>query len=112
MRKRVIMLQRMRVRVTILMPMCVRVRFAIMSMSMCVLMSCLGYFAFRSQHFDLRGVDPAAVHATKIESCAQIQRGHRILKDRERHASIHQGAKKHVAANAGETIQIGDLYSR
>jgi len=70
----------------------------------------LGKLSLKSQHVDLRCVDPAAIHPTEVQLCAQVERGDGILKNREGHARIYQGAEKHIAANSRKTVEVGDLH--
>src|SRR5271170_3419439 len=87
-------------------------------MTMIVIGSCrrsrsMRYFrdlSLRSQNVDLRRVDPAAIHPTEVQLCAQIERCDGILKYREGHARIYQGAEKHIAANSRKTVEVGDLH--
>ena len=53
---------------------------------------------------------PAAAHLAHLQARAHAQRGGRLFKMSKIHAGIHQGAQQHVAAYAGETLQISDSH--
>ena len=52
---------------------------------------------------DLLGDQPAA---------GQAERADGLVEFFQRHAGVDQGAQHHVAANAAETVKIGDLHER
>src|SRR3954447_20121985 len=54
--------------------------------------------------------DAAAIHFADRQSSTDIQRSNRILEDRSWNSGIDHGAEEHVAADAGETIYVGDLH--
>lgn len=62
------------------------------------------------QHIHLGSRDTAAAHLAHLEARTHIQRGSRLLKQAERSAGIHKGAKQHVAADAGKALQISNAH--
>src|SRR5579864_6494536 len=56
--------------------------------------------------------DAAAVHAREFQACTEVQSSDCLLKNRLWNSSIHQSAKKHVAADAGKAIEVGNSHNR
>ena len=52
--------------------------------------------------------DATAVHARDFEGCTDVQSFNCSLKKRHRNSSINHSAEKHVAADPGEAVEIGD----
>ncbi len=49
----------------------------------------------------------ASHHARNLQPRADIERRDRVLQKFGRHPGIHQRAQKHVATDAGETVEVG-----
>src|SRR6266849_4207981 len=60
----------------------------------------------------LGGRDPAAIHPRNLQASSDIQRRDRVLEQFRRHPGIHQGAQKHVAADAGKAVEVGYAHRR
>jgi hypothetical protein len=52
----------------------------------------------------------ATAHLAHLEARTHIQRGSRLLKQAERNACIHKGAKQHIAADAGKALQVSNAH--
>ena len=61
-------------------------------------------------HVNFGSCDAAAAHFAHLKARTYIQCGGRLLKQAERNACIHKGAKQHVAADAGKTFQISNAH--
>jgi hypothetical protein len=59
---------------------------------------------------NLRGGDSAARHARNFEARPNVEGGDCVLQKLWRHADINQCAQKHVAADAGKTVEVGDTH--
>lgn len=59
---------------------------------------------------DLGSGQPAAADLPHFKMRANVQRGSRFLKQRKGHACVDKRAKQHVAADAGEALQISDSH--
>ena len=124
---RVAVFVRMRMRVLAgdLMSMCVRM---LMVMRMAVRMRialAVGVFVsvFRSvrvsvmmgifarHHIDLGSGDSAAAHFAHLEARAYIQRRSRLSQSFKGNACIDKRAEQHVAADAGEALQISNSHA-
>ena len=66
--------------------------------------------AFSRDHIHLGPGNPTPHHLARLKTRAHIQPRRRLLQQFQRHTGIHHGAQKHVAANAGKTIQIGNPH--
>jgi len=53
---------------------------------------------------DLGAGETAAHHFARFEPCSDVQLCCRLFEERERHTRIDEGAKQHVAADAGEAF--------
>ena len=69
-----------------------------------------GWLACGGQDIDFCGVDAAAVHAAHIEMNAEVKGVDGFLKNRDGNAGVDERGKKHVSADAGEAIEIGDVH--
>ena len=69
-----------------------------------------GWLACGGQDIDFCGVDAAAVHAAHIEMNAEVKGVDGLLKNRDGNAGVDERGKKHVSADAGEAVEIGDLH--
>lgn|SRR5580698_9527166 len=126
---RVAVFVRMRMRVLAgdLMSMCVRM-LMVMRMRMAVRMRialAVGVFVsvFRSvrvsvmmgifarHHIDLGSGDSAAAHFAHLEARAYIQRRSRLSQSFKGNACIDKRAEQHVAADAGEALQISNSHA-
>jgi hypothetical protein len=63
------------------------------------------------QHVNFGRADAAAVHASNFECCADIQGFDGPLKKLAWNSSVDQRAKKHVTADAGEAIEVGNTVT-
>ena len=59
---------------------------------------------------DLGSGQPAAADLAHFEMRANVQRSSRFLEQGKRHACIDKRAEQHVAADAGEALQISDSH--
>lgn len=66
--------------------------------------------ALGGQDVNLCRVDATAVGAVQIELNAKVKRIDSFLKNGNRNACVDERGEKHVSADAGETIEIGDLH--
>ena len=92
--------------------MIMRVNVACFAMRMvvpgCIVVPC-STIAFHDD-VDLGPGQSAAAHPVHLEARPYVQRCSRLFKQHERHARIHKRAQQHVAADAGETLQISDSH--
>ena len=51
--------------------------------------------------------NPCAPDPRNLQTCPNIQRGNRLFEQCWRHPSIKERAQKHVAADAGKTLNVG-----
>ena len=58
----------------------------------------------------LCGRDPAAIHSRNFQPGSNIKRRDRVLEQLSRNSGIYQGAEKHVAADAGEAVEVSDAH--
>jgi len=124
---RVAVFVRMRMLAGDLMSMCVRM-LMVMRMRMAVRMRialAVGVFVsvFRSvrvsvmmgifarHHIDLGSGDSAAAHFAHLEARAYIQRRSRLSQSFKGNACIDKRAEQHVAADAGEALQISNSHA-
>src|SRR5512138_2515627 len=63
-----------------------------------------------NQHVNLGGRDAASVYPGKIKASPNVQGGDCFFKDSGGHTGVKQRAKKHVAADSGETVEISDSH--
>jgi hypothetical protein len=56
------------------------------------------------------GTDAAAQHPGDLQPGIYAERFHCLPEQFERNSGIHQRAKKHIAADAGKTLQISDSH--
>lgn len=54
----------------------------------------------------------AAVHAREFQACSYVQRRYRFLEEVPWYSGVDQSAEKHVAADPGETIEVGNAHIR
>ena len=59
---------------------------------------------------NLRSRDSAASHLAHFEARTHVQGRSGLLEQGERNAGVHQRAEQHVAADAGEAIEIGNSH--
>ena len=59
---------------------------------------------------DLGSGKAAAAYLAHLETCANVQCGSCLFKQGKGHARIYKRAKQHVAADAGEALQISDSH--
>lgn len=74
---------------------------------------CVGMFceAARLEHVDLNGGDSAAIGLLDGKSCVEVECGDGLMENFGGDAGSNQCPEKHVAANAGEAIEIGDAHA-
>jgi hypothetical protein len=67
---------------------------------------------FLAVHHDIEfgGGDARPIHARKLQRCSDVQVGNGLLEKLEGNSGVEQGAQKHVAANTGEAIEIGNAH--
>ena len=90
------------------MVMCVRIMFVLV-VRRGVYMVQRGPIAV-DDHVNLGSCEAAAADSPHFEMRAEIQRGRCFFEQGKRHARIHKRAKQHVAADAGEALQISDSH--
>jgi hypothetical protein len=66
--------------------------------------------AFAGHHIYFGSGEAATTHLAHFEPRAHVQRHSCLGKCVERNADIHEGAQQHVAANAGEALQISNAH--
>ena len=54
----------------------------------------------------LGGRDPAAIHSRNLQPRSNFKRRDRVLEQLRWNSCIHQGAEKHVAADAGKAVEV------
>lgn len=69
-----------------------------------------GELAFGGKDVDFHGVNPAAVYATRAETGVETHTRNGLLQHLQWDARIHQCGEEHVAADAGETIEICNFH--
>ena len=69
-----------------------------------------GMVAF--EDVDLGRGDPAAINLLNGERCVEFECGDGLMENFGGDAAIDQGSKKHVAADAGEAVEIGDAHGQ
>jgi hypothetical protein len=62
------------------------------------------FFFSGGNHVHFRSADAATVDAGDLQTRIHAQGRHRLGKKLRRNPGIHQGAKEHVAANAGKAL--------
>ncbi len=60
---------------------------------------------------DFRARNAATAHLARFEPCAHIEVRNGFREQFKRDACIHKGAQQHVAADAGETLQISNSHA-
>jgi len=70
---------------------------------------CLYILVF-DDDIDLGSGQPPSTHLAHLEARTYVERRGRLFKQGKRHARIYKRAKQHVAADAGETLQISDSH--
>jgi len=65
-------------------------------------------FASTHDHFDFGRADTTAINAIDFKGCTEIQRSDGRQKDLGRHSGVDECSQEHVAANAGEAVEVGD----
>src|SRR3569832_151068 len=60
------------------------------------------------EDFNLGSGKTSAQDFPVLETSSNVESGNSALKSRERNTSIHEGAEKHVAADAGEAFEISN----
>jgi hypothetical protein len=66
---------------------------------------------FARHHIDLGSGDSAAAHFAHLEARAYIQRRSRLSQSFKGNACIDKRAEQHVAADAGEALQISNSHA-
>ncbi len=59
---------------------------------------------------ELAGGDTRSAHRRKFQRSADVQVGDCPLQQLERNSGVEQRTQEHVAADAGETIEIGNAH--
>src|SRR5579871_250485 len=59
---------------------------------------------------NFRGRDPAAHHSRDFQLRAYPERRHRLLQQLRRDPGIHQHTQKHVAADTGKALYVGNPH--
>ncbi len=59
-------------------------------------------------HLGCRNSRP--IHARNFQTRTNVESRHGVLEQLRRNARIHQGSEKHVAAHAGEAVEIGNSH--
>ena len=70
------------------------------------------FFFAVDEDVHLGGRDAGTTHTRNFQTRSNVESGDCILEELRRDASIYQGAKKHVAAHAGEAVEIGNSHGR
>lgn len=68
------------------------------------------FFLTMHEDIDFGRADTASVYARDFQLSPDVQTSHRILEKLGRHTGIDEGAKEHIPANTGETIEIGNTH--
>ena len=107
---------RMSVLVRMLWGMFVRMRRLGMAVAVAVCVLCfvvrmIMYGGIVLDHYiDLGAGQPAAAYLAHFQVSADVERNCCLFKQGKRYARIHKRAKQHVAADAGEALQISDSH--
>src|SRR5271168_5005430 len=59
---------------------------------------------------DLCGEDSAAVYLFDLEGCVEIECGYGFVEDLWVDSGVDEGSEEHVAADAGEAVEVGDTH--
>src|SRR5271166_4485096 len=59
---------------------------------------------------ELGSRDASPIHTGKLQGRSDVQVGDGLLEQLERNSGVEQRAQEHVAADAGETIEIGNTH--
>src|SRR5260370_18533140 len=61
-------------------------------------------------HINFRRTDAAAIYTRDLEPRSDVERSDGFLQQPERASGVQQRAQKHVAADAGKTIEVGNAH--
>ncbi len=87
-----------------------RLMMAVAVRVFCFVVSMIMRSSIFDDNIDLDSGQPAPAYFAHLQTSADVQCASCLFKQGKRHARIHERAKQHVAADAGEALQISDSH--
>ena len=87
----------------------VRMAVRMLSLVMRVVGILLPWLFFLHDYVNLGRTDTAAIHSENFQGGTKVQGGDRLVKKIWRDTGVNQRAEKHVAADPGEAVDIGEV---
>ncbi len=64
------------------------------------------------EHIDLKRREPGALHSMAAEVGTEVERTRCLLQFLQGHARTDGGAEKHVSAESGEAVEVGNAHGK